>query len=781
MPKKTKSESMTELLARLSAYGEFQVVIFPEECFSLPVSEWPIVDCLISFFSRGFPLDLAEEYVALRKPYCVNDLTKQRLFFDRDAVYKLLRDNGVPTPNGARPKHSVEEFPEHILIDGHVRLNKPVVEKPLSGEDHNIYVYYPESQGGGVRKLFRKVKDCSSKFEESVSGVRRDGEYLYEEFYGDGVDIKVYAVGTELALAESRKSPTVDGVVIRDLFGKEVRHSVRMTDKEKQYASTVSTIFGQTVCGFDILRSTLPSGEISSCVIDVNGFSFVKGRMLFFDNCARQLRHIMLEAVQSSVIIRNPSTDLECGRTLLGVVAVLRHADRTPKQKIKFKTSDARLLEFFNSRFETFQEVQETRFKSSSDIEVILGILSAMLEDSPTAKLAASRSVLLNKERGLKVQLKPGKSESSFPTSLTVVVKWGGEITAAGIQQSLDFGAAFRNEFIKVPNALEFCNDVRILSSDEDRVKECAKHFSVGFCGRQVDSVCNAETRKILEDTSASKIESQKSKDLLDELFKGTLEESMYPAEDSMFHYRIKKLGMSPADAFLRCQTLILEFIAALKTSTDAKLQLMQQRWEQISDGLADSVTKLPDVYDCAKYEAIHWVHLLDRPTHELFHTLYYCAWRLSCVVVPQEYGFDRKQKGVVANLIARPLASTIVSDVSDIVSGAVRCSLLFTSESFLQGIRNYLVASGFCHSPSVERYIEGLELNYLAHCVFQVYGDDQGVATHVRILVGPGAVESPFAYSDPVTRVVPVSFATALGVVPIHAFPDLASEFDHL
>lgn len=41
------------------------------------MEEWPICDCLISFHSKGFPLDKAIQYEKLRKPYVINNLHMQ--------------------------------------------------------------------------------------------------------------------------------------------------------------------------------------------------------------------------------------------------------------------------------------------------------------------------------------------------------------------------------------------------------------------------------------------------------------------------------------------------------------------------------------------------------------------------------------------------------------------------------------------------------------------------------------------------------------------------------
>lgn len=150
----------------------------------LDVENWPRCDVLISFFSTDFPLDKAISYVKLRGPFCINDLPPQALLWDRRLVGAVLDHLKVPTPRrlevsrdgGPKVDDELREFmkkkigidlggfrvtPEvmmsedgnAIIVDGQV-MEKPFVEKPVSGEDHNVYIYF---RGGGGRRLFRKV------------------------------------------------------------------------------------------------------------------------------------------------------------------------------------------------------------------------------------------------------------------------------------------------------------------------------------------------------------------------------------------------------------------------------------------------------------------------------------------------------------------------------------------------------------------------------------------------------------------------------------------------
>lgn len=95
------------------------------------------------------------------------------------------------------------------------------------------------------------------------------------------------------AHAEARKSPVVDGKVLRNADGKEMRFPVLLSPQEKEIARMVCLAFGQKICGFDLLRSE----KGRSYVCDVNGWSFVKNSKKYYDDAAGIMRSIILSAL----------------------------------------------------------------------------------------------------------------------------------------------------------------------------------------------------------------------------------------------------------------------------------------------------------------------------------------------------------------------------------------------------------------------------------------------------------------------------------------------------
>ncbi|KAI4523191.1 hypothetical protein K523DRAFT_239570 [Schizophyllum commune Tattone D] len=523
MDVKARSKAMTEILTRLvqRSRGAIEVKVFGDKVIlDEDVDNWPRCDVLISFFSTDFPLDKAISYVKLRSPVCINDLPQQALLWDRRLVGAMLDHLKVPTPKRLEvsrdggpkvdselrdlmkqrvgvvlgglqitPDVTLREDGDAIIIDGKV-LEKPFVEKPVSGEDHNVYIYF---RGGGGRRLFRKVGNKSSEMDPTLNSPRTDGSYIYEQFIDvdNSEDIKIYTVGRDYTHAETRKSPVVDGVVRRNVEGKEIRFITHLTPEEKLWAAKICEGFGQRVCGFDLLRCD--NGQ-KSMVIDVNGWSFVKGNPTYYDKAAEFLTEICLRSTSE------PGRPLPAAEVapqeqptwlLKANVTVFRHADRTPKQKLKFNFP---INEPWTQPFVTLLngEKEEIILREKDQLRSIAKAvdeakrLGASGDD--LAKLTQLNNALFSKIDlpGTKAQLKPNYSKGQTPrtlTKLTLVFKWGGEFTHSARYQSRDLGENMKKD-ISIMNK-EVLQNVKIYTSSERRVIASAEIFAAALLDNQ--------------------------------------------------------------------------------------------------------------------------------------------------------------------------------------------------------------------------------------------------------------------------------------------------------
>lgn len=642
MDNKVLSKPCRQILQRLLAQGEFETVIFGDKVIlDEAIQNWPTCDFLISFFSTGFPLEKAIAYQKLRKPYCLNDLIMQKTLWDRRLCLQILKAANVPSPNRlvisrdggpkidkdmkkkldaigvtcervAEPKWEMVDD-DTLMIDGEI-IKKPFVEKPVDGEDHNVYIYYAKKNGGGGRRLFRKIGNKSSEFDPDLNHIRTNGSFIYESFIDTDnfEDVKAYTVGTDYCHAETRKSPVVDGIVRRNTQGKEVRYSTELSPEEVQMAKNITTYFQQTICGFDLLRT---NGK--SYVIDVNGFSFVKNNDAYYDACARILRQKFIDAKvarRATNVPKSILTEKKQKWVFKGFVSVIRHADRTPKQKFKYSFKSP----IFISLMKGYKE--EIIIREVRDLLIVLKTIKvALAEKLEDEKKLIQLATALEKKvefPGTKIQLKPSmNSETDEIEKVQLILKWGGEPTHSARYQASDVGEQYRQDVqLLNKNAL---NDIQIYTSSERRVFASAQLFAKSFVNEDELPDDFIKVRKdLLDDSNAAK-------DLMDKV-KKKLKPLLRQGEEAPPQFAWPPKMPEPYVVIQRVVEL-MNYHNKIMTENFAtkdvdSLQkewcchedpfLFKERWDKLFQEFitVEKVhpSKISELYDTMKYDALH-------------------------------------------------------------------------------------------------------------------------------------------------------------------------------
>ncbi|XP_044000861.1 inositol hexakisphosphate and diphosphoinositol-pentakisphosphate kinase 2 isoform X3 [Aphidius gifuensis] len=862
MAKKSQSKPMKEILTRLEEFEYIKVIVFSEDVIlKEPVEEWPIVDCLISFHSKGFPLDKAVSYAKLRNPFNINNLPMQYdiqiNLQDRRRVYAILESEGIEIPryavldrDSADPKqslsdHELVESEDHVEVNG-VTFNKPFVEKPVSAEDHNIYIYYPTSAGGGSQRLFRKIGSRSSVYSPE-SRVRKTGSYIYEDFMPtDGTDVKVYTVGPDYAHAEARKSPALDGKVERDSEGKEIRYPVILSNAEKLISRKVCLAFKQTVCGFDLLRA---NGK--SFVCDVNGFSFVKNSNKYYDDCAKILGNMILRELAPTLHIPwsvpfqlddPPIVPTTFGKMmeLRCVVAVIRHGDRTPKQKMKVEVRHPKFFEIF-AKYDGYKH-GHVKLKRPKQLQEILDTARSLLTEiqhraagpeleEKQGKLEQLKSVLemyghfsgINRKVQMKYQPRGRPRGSSSDDdrlgepSLVLILKWGGELTPAGRIQAEELGRIFRcmypggqgrhlsGEYAGAQGLgllrlhSTFRHDLKIYASDEGRVQMTAAAFAKGLLALEgeltpilVQMVKSANTNGLLDNDCDSSKYQNMVKTRLHELLQ---QDKDFTAEDREKINPSNAISINDALDFVKnpvkccqhVQTLIHKLMDIVRMKKDdpktkdailyhgETWELMGRRWGKIEKDFCTKnkrfdISKIPDIYDCIKYDLQHNNHTLQFDHAE---ELYVYAKYLADIVIPQEYGLTVQEKLTIGQGICTPLLKKIRADLQRNIEESgeetvnrlnpryshgvsspgrhVRTRLYFTSESHVHSLLTVLRYGGLLDVVTDEQWRRAMEyvsmvseLNYMSQIVVMLYEDPTKDPSseerfHVELHFSPG------------------------------------------
>ncbi|KAK0073870.1 hypothetical protein PV325_009090, partial [Microctonus aethiopoides] len=344
-----------------------------------------------------------------------------------------------------------------------------------------------------------------------------------------------------------------------------------------------------------------------------------------------------------------------------------------------------------------------------------------------------------------------------------------------------------------------FRHDLKIYASDEGRVQMTAAAFAKGLLALEgeltpilVQMVKSANTNGLLDNDCDSSKYQNMVKTKLHELLQ---QDKDFTAEDREQINPGNALSINDAMDFVKNPVKCCQHVQALihklmdivrikkddPKTKDAILyhgetwELMGRRWGKIEKDFCTKnkrfdISKIPDIYDCIKYDLQHNNHTLQFDHAE---ELYIYAKYLADIVIPQEYGLTVQEKLTIGQGICTPLLKKIRADLQRNIEETgeetvnrlnpryshgvsspgrhVRTRLYFTSESHVHSLLTVLRHGGLLDVVKDEQWRRAMEyvsmvseLNYMSQIVVMLYEDPTKDPSseerfHVELHFSPG------------------------------------------
>uniref|UniRef100_A0A0N5CB37 Inositol hexakisphosphate and diphosphoinositol-pentakisphosphate kinase n=1 Tax=Strongyloides papillosus TaxID=174720 RepID=A0A0N5CB37_STREA len=296
--------------------------------------------------------------------------------------------------------------------------------------------------------------------------------------------------------------------------------------------------------------------------------------------------------------------------------------------------------------------------------------------------------------------------------TLLLILKWGGELTTAGVLQAEALGKLFRTLYPGIrrtdgkdcpedTQGLGFLrlhstyrHDLKIYASDEGRVQSTAAAFAKGLLALEgeltpimMQMVKSSNTDGLLNDDFNAREFQNELKGYLHSILQVDRDftqedyEKLNPNNLRSINHAMEfiknpfKMCVEIAGYVERMCNIIKSNKLRNPTKSlylNESWNLAERRWgKELTEfrkinkegGIEFDISKIPDIYDNIKYDMEHNPDLCVNNEGE-FERMYLCVKNMADIVVPQEYGISEESKIKIGQRICSPLAAKLRNDL---------------------------------------------------------------------------------------------------------------------